>query len=64
MYLNFGSAALKKVLNAINDPFWKDVVEYLIYFSKKYVTPDERICDESIFNLNCIKFKKKCALLR
>ena len=54
---NFGSVSLNKYRKNISNPFWKDVIDAWAHFSKLFVTPDELICNENIFNSDFTKFK-------
>ena len=54
---NFGTAALRKLLPEIHNPFWKDVVSTWTSFSKSFTVEDEDVCNENIFNSDITKFK-------
>ena len=54
---NFGTEALQKQLKDITNPFWRDVVNAWISFSRAFVVPDDLVCYENIFNSDVTKFK-------
>lgn len=55
---NFGTAALRKLLPNIANPFWRDVVSAWISFSTAFSLPDELLCNENIFNSDVTKYKR------
>ena len=54
---NFGTVALKKLVQNIDNPFWKDVITAWTSFSKSFSVTNEDVYNENIFNSDVTRFK-------
>ena len=55
---NYGVTALKKQLEMVFNPFWREVINAWISFSTAFRMDDYLLCYENIFNSDITKFKK------
>ena len=55
---NYGVTALKKQLEMVFNPFWREVIIAWISFSTAFRMDDYLLCYENIFNSDITKFKK------
>ena len=47
----------EKAYERNKNPFWRDVIAAWMHFSMIFKIPDERICDENIFNSDFTRFQ-------